>query len=133
MKKETQGFSFSYLDVFLLLILGLVLSVVLYFVLETPSVLGEKNAYEVELSAYLDEALWEHMPSAKDSLFDQNGEKIGEILSVKTKVLGNRAFCQVTCRITSFQWPEEDTMRVETQNFVCEMQIDSAKPEENLR
>lgn len=126
-KNEKTGFTFSFLDVLFLLLLGLIFSVILYFVLETPAFLGEEKEYRVELSAYLDSGLASALPQKSEILYDEAGQEVGKILSVESEVRGNSVFCKMICTATGSDFKVGEKMQVETKNFICDMWIYSAE------
>lgn len=131
-KKETVGFSFSYLDVFFLLIFGLVLSVLLYLFLDAPGVWKKENTYQLEVSAYVEQEISHSIPEETEILFDKEGNKIGKILSAETEELGNRVFCKICCRVTGSNFEKGEKFTLETKNFIHDMWIYSVVAQENL-
>ena len=125
--KEKLGFTFSFLDIFFLVLLGLVFSVVLYFILETPDFLGEEKEHRVEVSAYLDSALAPALPMTGDVLYDQEGREIGEIRFMEAQIRGNSVFCKMECIVRGSDFAEGEKMHVETKTFVSDMWIYSAE------
>lgn len=130
LKRENSAFSFSYLDVFFLLILGLVLSVVLYFVLETPALWGGEESFHVGASAYLDRAVFDSIPAPAEMLLDGEGKEIGKILSVQKEIRGDRVFCKMTLEMKGADFKVGQKIRVETRNFVSDFWIYSVLAEE---
>lgn len=125
--KDKNRASFSFLDVFILLILGLFVSLLLYFVLETPSLFGEKEDYQLEVSAYLDVELSHALPVAGDTLYDQEGGEIGEILLVESQIRGSSIFCRILCTAKGEGWETGEKIAIETRDFYHDMWIYSVE------
>ena len=125
--KDKNRVAFSFLDVFILLILGLIISLLLYFVLETPSLLGEKESYRLEVSAYLDVELAHALPVAGDTLYDNEGNEIGEILLVESQIRSGSIFCRILCTAKGEGWETGEKIAIETRDFYHHMWIYSVE------
>ena len=129
LKKEGAPIHFSYLDIFFLLLLGLFLSLAVYF----GSVAAENaklSEYEVKLSAYVKAPLTEIVPKKGESLYGANGEIVGEILSVEKEAFHQRTLIRLTCRVNLKESPVQgDAMQIETRDCTLKMNVYSVEKE----
>lgn len=121
-EKREQKNRFSYLDIFFLLFLGLILSVILFLFLEAGEQKKEEF-YQVELSSSVSAELEEVIPQEGESLLDDEGEELGRILSVKTEKTGEKMSLKIICLISGDPPRKGDTIHLETKNFISDMKV----------
>ena len=120
-KRESKS-RFSYLDIFFLLFLGLVLSVLLFLFLEAGEQKKEEF-YQVSLSSVISAELKEFVPKEGEALLADKGEELGRILSVETKTKGEKMSLEIICLVEGERPRKGDVMHLETKNFVSDMKI----------
>ncbi|MBE6713013.1 MAG: hypothetical protein E7580_05790 [Ruminococcaceae bacterium] len=126
--EKKQSYSFSYMDIFFLLLAGLILSFGIGFLIETHrESMGEK--YLVDLSASVGEELKHAVPAKGDVLFDEDGRTCGKVLSVETVEKGNRLILKLHCRLEGENPKTGETITVETVGSIRQMQVDAVIPE----
>ena len=117
-KKEVH-LRFSYLDVFFLLLAGCLLSIGIYFFAEDSERVTVKREYRVEASAYYREELYSALPVIGESLYDENGERIGSVLACSVE--NGNAYISFSLEVTP---PDEgETMMMETAKAVKKVKI----------
>ena len=119
---EKQSLTFSYLDVFFILLAGFIISFGIYLFTEDAGAVPEK-AYRVEARAFYREALLDTVPQEGDVLYDGEGNRIGEILSADVLFPGARS--EVFLAFTLWGDAPEigDTFAVETASALAEAEI----------
>ncbi len=132
-KQESHRVSFSYLDVFFLLLAGLILSCFVY--LATVSRSGDDaKVYRVDLVASYESALAHAIPQEGQALFDRKGEKIGSIESVGVYEAegenGIETELFFVCYIAQNDLIEGEEFTLETMDCIWETKIVFVKPEE---
>ena len=125
MKKEKNARSFSYLDVFLILIFCLVLSFVIYHFTEKARLREQTPNYLVELSAKVSEIQFE--PKNGEALYRENGEIYGEVQSVQTEKEGSAEILILNCQMQGVSLQEGEEYRLETESGICRMQVKSVR------
>jgi hypothetical protein len=126
MRKKEFHPTFSYLDVFLLLLAGLFLSFLVYFFAEKDTV-REPAQVEVTVKTVYEKDLLEAIPEAGEELYDQSGNKIGKILSVQVGEGEIKKEAEMTLLIPEGAYREGDVFRVETKDCIREGEIVSVK------
>ena len=130
MKKEKNALSFSYLDVFLILVLFLLFSFAVYRSTENARAKEQTPDLLVSLSAYAaPEELF--YPQKGEVLYRENGEVYGTVLSVETKEVGSFSLVVVTCKMQGVRAKIGDAMRIETPSCVREMSVFAAEKFQN--
>ncbi len=123
-KKTPVTFSFSYIDIFFLLLAGLILSFGIGFLAEVHRV-NHNEEYQAYLSATVDEPFAHALPQAGDTVFGENGDPIGKVLSVQTEDRsGGRVFLQIKCRLEGEKPLVGDRILLETIGSVRTMRVD---------
>lgn len=128
-KKQTAGLSFSYIDIFFLLLAGLVLS----FGIATLSEIHRDSrveSYYVYLSARVEEELSHAVPAAGDTVFGTDGEVIGKVLSAESSEEENGLYLTVKCRIQGEEPAQGGEMMLETPGSIRRMHVDLAEKAE---
>lgn len=113
-KQERNALRFSYLDVFFLLLAGFILSIGIYFFSR-----GDQNGevvptYRVEATAHYDGRVYEAIPSAGETLFDENGVRIGEILKAETYQAEGKTQVLLEFRLRGKAPKPDGAVRIET-------------------
>lgn len=127
--KDTSPLPFSFIDVFLLLLAGLVVSFGIYFLAEEKKE-DPKIRYQVELSCTVKSELSHALPAPGESLYGEDGEKTGEVLFVETEEDGGgKILLRVRCSMEGPGPRVGDEILLETQSCVRNMRIDSVKEE----
>lgn len=123
--KEKKGLSFSYLDLILLILTFLVFSLGIGLFFESENGKKSEESVTVTLEAVLPEVLRDAVPKAGDSLYGENGEKTGTVLSAVTsdEVVGFRLV--VVCQTSAA--PDGEEMAVETASFIRTMTVTSVE------
>ncbi len=123
--KEKKGFSFSYLDLILLILFFLVFSLGFGLLLDSQSREDNQKSVTVTLETVLPTAMKDGVPKDGDIIFDENGEEVGTVLSgtVSEDATGVRVLLR--CRLTHAVQGEE--MTVETLSFIRTMKIVSVE------
>lgn len=125
-EKKQSFFSFSYIDIFFLLLAGLVLSFAIAFLTE----LHRENRVEyhqVYLSAEVSEAFSHAIPSAGDAVFGEDGETVGKVLSVETEDSNGKLRLKLKCRLKLEEPTVGEEMKLETPGSIRTMRIDSVE------
>lgn len=123
MKNKKNARSFSYLDVFLILVLFLILSFVIYHFTEKARLREKIPDLLVELSAEAGQIDYE--PKNREALYRESGEIYGSVLEAKIEERGSSARIRITCRMQGIEVAEGDLMRIETSGGILEMRVDS--------
>ncbi len=128
-KKEIQTLPFSYIDIFFILLAGLVLSFGIYFATEKRQE-NKEELYRIEMTSSIEEGMEEIVPEAGERIFE-NKEAVGEILSVEKEKTENDLSIRVVCL-----WKGKDVQVgqekvIETLSCICTMQIDSVERAED--
>ncbi len=113
MKKESAEHSFTYIDVFFLLLAGLILSFGAYLFTEHRAQ-QRKEPIEISLSAYVEKELWEAIPEAGEPIYNENGEIYGTVLSVEREETGGALLLRLTCKMEGVTPQMGEEMRIET-------------------
>ena len=126
--EKKLNLSFSYIDIFFLLLAGLVLSVGIGFLVETHREnLGE--TYLVDCSATVGEELRNALPQKGDVLYDEEGQPCGKVLSVETEEKGKNLLLEIRCRLEGEKPEVGEDITVETPSCIRTMQVDGVQPE----
>lgn len=122
MKKNAATVSFSYLDVFLLLVTALILSFGIYLSTEQRRQEQTKPSFQVEALAEYEKAIAHAIPKEKEILFDGEGNSIGRVEGVQILDEGEATRVHLTLRL--YLW-DEDTkeITVETARSVCRAEV----------
>lgn len=123
MKKTNEKTKFSYLDVFFLLILALVVTLVIA-VLKSSSVetLSDKT-YRVEFSCRIEQPLSEAIPAEGKTLYDQ-GDVIGTVDRVEQVHAENEIHVFVTATLSVPPPAVGEAFSVETDQQILTMTVD---------
>lgn len=126
--EKKQSFSFSYIDIFFLLLAGLILSVGIGFLVETHREnLGE--TYLVECSATLNEEMRSALPKKGEVLYNEEGQPCGKVLSVETEEKGKGLLLKLQCRLEGARPEIGSSITVETPSCIRSMQVDAVQAE----
>ena len=112
-KQERHAFSFSYLDVFFLILAGFVLSLGINFANQKDAAVSA-STYRIEVSASYDGRVYEVAPVEGETLFDENGARIGEVLKTEFYRSEGEDLVLLTCRIQGEKPKPDETIRIET-------------------
>lgn len=112
-KQERHAFSFSYLDVFFLILAGFVLSLGINFANQKDAAVSA-STYRIEVSASYDSRVYESAPAEGEALFDENGARIGEVLKTEFYQSEGEDLVLLTCRIQGEMPEPDETIRIET-------------------
>ena len=82
--RRTNAFSFSYIDIFFLLLAGLILSFGIGFFAEMRQE-TRSESYQVYLTVPMEEVLKNVVPMAGDVLYGEDGETCGRVLTVSVE------------------------------------------------
>ncbi len=82
-KKESAAYSFSYLDVFFLLLAGFVLSILIYFASDQARKIRQIPDCVVEVTASYRDEIMHAVPEEGELLFDEKANVIGQVLEVE--------------------------------------------------
>jgi len=115
-KKESV--SFSYLDVFLLLLAGLILSFCIYFSIEKKEQEKKASFYLVEVEAFYEEELIPLIPGGEETLWDKKGNSIGKVLSVSHPDEASEGRVVVLCLLQEGDWRIGNEFCLETARCV---------------
>jgi len=120
--KENLSLTFSYLDVFFILLAGCIISFGIYLFTEDPAAATQQEYY-VEAKAFYKEALLDALPREGDVLYDGEGDPIGEIR--RAEVLFPGAVSEVYLTFTLWSDPPKagDCFTVETAYALAEAEI----------
>ncbi len=128
-KKQAAYFSFSYIDIFFLLLAGLILSFGIGFLVE----IHRENLVEshyVYLSATVEEEFSHAIPAVGDTVFGTDGKNIGKVLSVETREEGKGLFLKMKCRLNMETPSEGEEILLETPGSMRLMRVDFAEKTE---
>ena len=128
--KWTSVFSFSYIDIFFLLLAGLILSFGIGYLAEAQRS-NQSESYQVYLTAPVEEALKHAIPMAGDVVFGEDGEPCGRVLTVTTEEMGNKQNLKIKCRLDGEKPMVGAEILMETPDCVRKMQVysvESAEP-----
>ena len=131
-KKEGAARTFSYVDVFILLLAGLAVSFGIYFFAEA----AKRNAappHEVSLSAYVDFPLQNALPEAGDPLYRDDDTVWGSVIAVETEKTGTSLLLRVTCLIESDTPAVGDEVVIETPECIRSMWVYEIKESRERR
>lgn len=112
-KQERHAFSFSYLDVFFLILAGFVLSLGINFANQKDAA-AAASTYRIEVSASYDSRVYVAAPAEGEALFDENGMCIGEVLKTEFYRSEGEDLVLLTCRIQGEKPKPDETIRIET-------------------
>ena len=121
-KKEAKNFSFSYLDIFFLLLAGLILSFGIAFLVEAHRE-NLVDSYNVYLSATVEESFSQAIPTAGDTVFDTEGKEIGRVLSADTREDRDGLLLTVKCRIKMESPERGEEILLETPGSIRYMRV----------
>lgn len=124
--KQTGVFSFSYIDIFFLLLAGLILSVGIGFLAEAHRS-NQSESYQVYLTSPVESALKHAIPMAGDVVYGEDGEPYGRVLTVSTEDVGNKQILRIKCRLDGERPLVGEELIVETPNCVRKMQVYSVE------
>lgn len=122
-RKQKTNVSFSYIDIFFLLLAGLVLSFGIGFLAEVHRD-NRVESYYVYLSAAVEEEFSHAVPASGDTVFGTDGESIGKVLSAETRETENGLHLTVKCRLTTKAPEKGEEIVLETFGCVRSMQVD---------
>ena len=122
-KKRKTNVSFSYIDIFFLLLAGLVLSFGIGFLAEVHRE-NRVESYYVYLSAAVEKEFSHAVPASGDTVFGTDGESIGKVLSAETRETENGLHLTVKCRLTAKAPEEGEEIVLETSGCIRSMQVD---------
>ncbi|MBQ3076053.1 MAG: hypothetical protein IJC26_08285 [Clostridia bacterium] len=125
-KQQATLFSFSYIDIFFLLLAGLILSVVIGFFAEYHQN-NRVESYQVSLSSQMDETLRHAVPVAGDPVFGEDGEPYGRVIAVTIEELGVRQFLKIKCRLDGEKPMVGEELVIETPGSIRRMQVYSVE------
>lgn len=116
-KQESAGIGFSYLDVFFLILAGLILSLWVYIATSEGDA-AIQGSSRVELTASYEAALIHALPQEGQDLFDEKGNRIGRVESVlqyeaENQTVGS-AQIYLICTVDRTDLKEGDLFPVET-------------------
>lgn len=120
--RENQSLSFSYLDVFFILLAGCILSFGIYLFSENRTV-APAQEYSVEAKAVYREALLDALPQEGDVLYDGEGNEIGRIRSAEVLFPGAESEVYLTFTLWSDPPKVGDSFTVETAFALAEAEI----------
>lgn len=123
MKKE-RNHTFSYLDVFLILILFLVLSFAIYHFTEKSREKESIPDLSVSLSAEIDPEI-DFFPKEGEALYAESGEILGSVESVTIEESGSAGRILITCKMRGVKGKAGDEMQIETPSGICQMTVES--------
>lgn len=121
-KKRKTHFSFSYIDIFFLLLAGLILS----FGIGSLAEIHRENkveSYYVYLSASVEEEFSHAIPAGGDAVFGTDGKSIGKVLSAELQEEGNGLLLTVKCRFNTEAPAEGERIVLETPGSIRSMQV----------
>lgn len=124
--KQIGVFSFSYIDIFFLLLAGLILSVGIGFLAEAHRS-NQSESYQVFLTAPVEPALEHAIPMAGDAIYGEDGEPCGRVLMVSTEESGNKQVLRIKCRLDGEKPLVGETLTIETPDCVRTMQVYSVE------
>ena len=127
--KWTSVLSFSYIDMFFLLLAGLILSFGIGYLSEAHRS-NQSESYQVYLNAPIEEELKHAIPMAGDVVFGENGEPCGRVLMVTTEETGNQLNLKIKCRLDGEKPMVGAEILVETPDCVRKMQVYSVESAE---
>ncbi len=81
---EKKSVSLSYIDLFFLLLAGLILSLGIYAMSESRAQSQENPQYRVELSAIVPTEFSDWIPREGEEIYNRAGEKIGQVQFLST-------------------------------------------------
>ena len=122
-KKEKAHFSFSYIDIFFLLLAGLILSFGIGFLAEVHRE-NLVESYYVYLSATVEDEFSHAIPNDGDTVFGVDGESIGKVLSVELQEEEKGLLLTVKCRLNTEPPAEGERIVLETPGSIRSMQVD---------
>ena len=127
-KKEKKGLSFSYFDLVLAIVLVLLASLAIGIYWDGEK--GEKTQpfVVVNLESGIVKELKNEIPEKGDLLYGENREVIGTVESVNYEEGESGARLMVRCHL--YQAPEGKTMQLETESFLCSMELVSVEENE---
>lgn len=128
-KKQQSVFSFSYIDIFFLLLVGLILSVGIGFLAEVHRENMGRSHY-VYVSQTVEETEYP-MPVAGDVLFGKDGLQIGRVLTVETEETEGRTLLKLKCRLEGEKPSVGEIITIETFGSIRTMQVDSVESAKN--
>ncbi|MBR3836894.1 MAG: hypothetical protein IKJ74_02000 [Clostridia bacterium] len=120
--KEKQSLTFSYLDVFFILLAGCIISFGIYLFTEDTAAAPAKE-YCVEAKAFYREALIDTLPREGEALYDGAGNQIGEILSAEVLFPGARSEAYLTFTLRGDPPAVGESFAVETATALAEAEI----------
>jgi hypothetical protein len=124
-RKEFFPRSFSYIDVFFILLAVLALSFGIYYIAERSD-RNENVRHEIELSAVVVKELKASIPEAGDFLLDGE-KKIGEILSVEIREGAEVFQVKLLCQRKGRPPKIGEEIKLETYAGICVMQVESVE------
>ena len=121
-KKQIGAFPFSYIDIFFLLLVVLLLSFGIGFLAEERRE-NKAESYQVYLYAELEENLKHAIPAEGDVIFTEEGLPGGRVLLVYTEEQSNQKFLHIKCRLDGEKPLVGDVLTVETAGSIRAMQV----------
>ncbi len=125
-RKQSGSFSFSYIDIFFLLLAGLILSFGIGSLAEVHRE-SRVDHYHVYLSATVEEAFAHAIPEVGDTVFGPDGQSIGKVLSVETQEQDGKQHLKLKCRLKTETPLVGDEILLETPGSIRTMRIDGAE------
>ena len=113
--KISPFFGFSYLDAILLLVVGLILSVGIYIYTEERQKEMNRDFYLLQVELFYEDELISYIPQEKDTLYNGEGEEVGEVISILSSEEGHVI---LNCKVEGDSLPAGDTFAVETSSSV---------------
>ena len=125
--KEKKGFPFSYFDLVLAIVLVMLVSLAIGVYWDAEKREREQPFFAVNLESAIVRELEQELPEKGDLLYGENREVIGIVVDVEYEEEESGARLKVQCRL--YQEPTGKTMRLETETFLCSMEILSEEEE----
>lgn len=120
--RRTNALSFSYIDIFFLLLAGLILSFGIGFFAEMRQE-TRSESYQVYLTVPMEEVLKNVVPMAGDVLYGEDGETCGRVLTVSVEEVANKRNLKIKCRLKGKRPNVGDELMIETPDCVRKMQV----------
>ena len=117
MKKSSKldsSRSFTYLDAFLLLLVGLLISLGIDWMTEENRQEKERPVYQVEVSACYRSEIQHVLPQKGEVLFNERGEPSGEVLKVEHYEEGGKKMILLTFQTKEHPGQKGNMITVET-------------------
>jgi len=122
---QKKMLTFSYLDIFLVLLLILFLSVGIYYATEQKLKEEQTIFYAVEMETVLPHEFSESLPQKGDRLLDESGNEKGKVLSVETDSRKEGILVRLRCRLEQSSLTAGETFLAENKKYAYHMSVTS--------